>query len=201
MFTALIKIVRFIWYYIKGIYQRFHEEDLLFMASGLSFDGILCTIPLLLLITSALGIFLSSNYLAFQQLDEVLKAAFPTDPYNQTIDATIRHVLSDIMEYRTSFGLIGMGVLAWTATFLFSGARSTLNKIYKCKSSKLVLLTILEDFLWFTLIGILFIITSIFPWLMSIAQALLRDAPHSAELISSRFLTLYRRSSPLFLHL
>ncbi len=175
--AILKKIIRFLGYYLKGIFIRFHEDDLLFMASGLSFDGILCTIPLLLLLTSILGIFLSSSYLAFQQLDELLKAAFPTDPYNQTINATIRHVLSDIMEYKTSFGIIGMAVLAWTATFLFSGARSILNKIYRFKSTKHVLLTILEDFLWVTLVGVLFIITSIFPWLMSIARALLAEAP------------------------
>ncbi|TAK59960.1 MAG: YihY/virulence factor BrkB family protein [Bacteroidetes bacterium] len=171
-----------IWYFIKGTYRRFHEDDLLFMASGLSFNGILCVIPLLLLLTSLLGVFLSSSYLAIQQLDEVLKAAFPAEPYAESIKSSIRQVLLDIMTFKTSYGLIGMGVLTWTATSLFSATRTILNRIYKCKSSKLVLLTIVEDFLWVFLVGILFIITSIFPWLMSFSKSLVSELPRLQNL-------------------
>ncbi len=171
------RFFRAIVYYIKGIYHRFHDDDMFFMASGLSFNGILCMIPLLLLLTSALGIFMSSSYLAFQQLDEVLNNAFPSEPYAAAIKATIRQIMSDVIINKTSYGLIGFGILTWTATLLFSGTRTILNRIYKCKSSKHVLLTYVEDILWVLLVGVLFTITSVFPWLMSFIHALLQDVP------------------------
>ncbi|MBI3193484.1 MAG: YihY/virulence factor BrkB family protein [Ignavibacteriae bacterium] len=173
----LLKILKSIWYYVKVFYLRMKEEDILFMSSGLSFNGILCLIPLLLLLTSLLGIFLSSDELALKQLNEVLNTAFPSEPYATTIKETIQQVMEDTMNHKTSYGLIGMGILLWTATSLFSATRTILNRIYRSKSSKLVILTILEDLLWVVIVGVLFIVTSIFPWLMSVAESLVHEVP------------------------
>ncbi len=162
-------------YYIKGVYLRFKEDDVLFMASGIAFNCILCLIPLLLLLTSILGMFLNSSELANHKIEEVLSAAFPPQPYAQNIKSNITHVISDIIQYRTSFGLFAVGVLMWTATSLFSAARSVLNRIYRMKSSKLVILTILEDILWVIIVGVLFLAAVLALWVSSFIESLLKE--------------------------
>ena len=145
------------------------------MASGIAFNCVLCLIPLLLLLTSILGIFLNSSELANSKIEEVLSAAFPPQPYAQNIKSTISQVISDIIRYRTSFGLFAVGVLMWTATSLFSAMRSVLNRIYRMKSSKLVILTILEDILWVIIVGILFLATVLALWVSSFIESLLKE--------------------------
>ena len=162
-------------YYIKGLYLRFKEDDILFMASGIAFNCVLCLIPLLLLLTSILGIFLNSSDLANSKIEEVLSAAFPSQPYAQNIKSTISQVISDIIRYRTSFGLFAVAVLMWTATSLFSATRSVLNRIYRMKSSKLVILTILEDILWVIIVGVLFMVTVLALWVSSFMESLLKE--------------------------
>src|ERR1051325_759112 len=96
-------------YYLQGVYLRLREEELLFMASGIAFNCILCLIPLLLLLTSVLGIVLNSSDIASRKIEEILSTAFPPQPYAQNIKASISQVIGDIIHYRTSFGLFEIG--------------------------------------------------------------------------------------------
>ncbi len=166
-----------VFFYIKGLYNHLYDDEVLFLASGIAFNGILCLIPLLLLFTAVFGIFLNSSELAVQKVHEILNAAFPNQPYAQSIKNTIQQIIKDIIDYRKSFGFFGLAVLTWTATSLFSSMRTVLNRIYKIKSSKLVILTILEDILWVMVIGILFVAIIMSTWLYTIVEEFMRSLP------------------------
>ncbi len=159
--------------FIKRFYKNIYEQDVLFLASGIAFNGVLCLIPILLLFTSFLGIVLNSSELAVQKIDQIIKAAFPDQQYTQHIKNSIQQMIKDIITYRKSFGLAGLGILTWTATFLFSSLRTALNKVYKIQPTKLVILTILEDILWVIIIGFLFLTIIITTWVYSLVEALL----------------------------
>jgi membrane protein len=162
-------------YYLQGVYLRLREEELLFMASGIAFNCILCLIPLLLLLTSVLGIVLNSSDIASRKIEEILSTAFPPQPYAQNIKASISQVIGDIIHYRTSFGLFAVVILIWTATSLFSATRSVLNRVYRKKSSKLMVHTILEDILWVIVVGMLFLVTVGALWVSSFIESLVKE--------------------------
>lgn len=154
-------------YYLKGSYRRFQEEDVLVLSSGLAFNGILCMIPLLLLLTSFLGMFLNSSELAVQRIDEILTTAFPPEPYALKIKTSIQDIVSHIIQYRTSFGLIGLATLIWTTASLFTASRTVLNRIYRLQPGRWAILGTLKDLLYVILAGVLFLLSNIVPWLIT----------------------------------
>lgn len=174
---TLRSLVRTIWYYLKGIYTRFRDEQMLFYASGIAFNGILCLIPFLLLLTSLLGALLSSSDLAIRRVNEVLNAAFPREAYSQEIKRNIQNVIDDIIRHKSSYGIIGLGILTWTATSLFSAVRSVLNRIYKITTRKLVIIKIVEEILLVLVLGMLFFMANVFIWTSSILKNFVSNIP------------------------
>jgi len=168
-------------FYIKNLYRHLYDDEVFFLASGIAFNGVLCLIPILLLFTSIFGIVLNSSELAVQKIQEILGAAFPDQPYAQNIKSSIQLIIKDIIEYRQSFGLFGLGVLTWTATSLFSSVRTVLNRIYQIKSTKLVILTILEDVVWVSVVGILFVLIIIATWLYTLVENIVHLLPGFAS--------------------
>lgn len=171
--NKILPIKNSIFDFVKRFYRIMYEQDVLFLASGIAFNGVLCLIPILLLFTSIFGVILNSSELAVQKIEQILKAAFPEQQYTKHIQNSIQMIIKDIIDYRKSFGLVGLAVLTWTATFLFGSLRTAINKVYHIKPTKLVILTILEDILWVILIGFLFLTIIITTWVYSLIETLL----------------------------
>src|SRR5450759_618140 len=64
-------------YYSHGLVRRFVDDDVLFLASGIAFNVLLCVIPLLLLLSSFLGSMLNSSDIATQNIYKFLSKALP----------------------------------------------------------------------------------------------------------------------------
>ena len=79
-------------------------------------------------------------------------------------------------------GMLGVGVLTWTGTSLFSAIRTVLNRIYRIKSRKLFILTVMEDVLWVMVTGVLFLVTNVFLWFLSFLRSLVGDSSFSEVL-------------------
>lgn len=165
------------WYYLSGIYHRMHDEEGLLLASGIAFNSILCSIPLLLLFTSFLGSFLHSSELAVQWIDEIIDTVFRNQPYVETIKNTVKHIVGDIITYRTSYGIFGAAVLVWTGTSLFSSVRSALHRAFRIKSTKNLALSILEDIIWVFVVGALFITLNLVTWIYKLVEAIISRLP------------------------
>ncbi|HUL43064.1 MAG TPA: YihY/virulence factor BrkB family protein [Bacteroidota bacterium] len=171
------RIGRTIRYYGIGIHRRMSEENVLFLASGIAFNCLLCLLPLLLLLTSLVGMFLSSPRFPAQKVDEVLNAIFPLQPYAQQIKASIKDMLEDIVRYKRTFEISGIGVLIWTAASLFSSVRTVVNKIYRCRPTKMMVLNILENILLVVGLGILFLVANAFTWVLLLTDSLIKQIP------------------------
>jgi membrane protein len=164
-------------YYTKGLYSKMNDENILFLSSGIAFNGILCLIPLLLLITSLLGIVINSSIIPVQKIDELLNTAIPSQPYSQQITTTLKTVIRDIIKYRSTFGLYGIAILIWTSASMFSSIRHVLNQIYKLKPTKLVVITIIENIILVIVLGILFLVANMFSWMFLVIDNLLKQIP------------------------
>lgn len=184
MTEAAVKVLKFSvrtidtgWYYIRSISKKLAEDDILFLASGIAFNGILTMIPLMLLSASALGVFLNSSELGVRQLHEILDAVFPPQPFATSIKESILTVISDIIRYRTSIGLFGVVVLIWTATSLFDALRSALHKIYGLPKTRGLIASIVHHVGFVFLAFVLFIGSNFAIWTMSFLERIVLSIP------------------------
>lgn len=175
------------WYYLRSIGKKTVEDDILFLASGLAFNGILTMIPLLLLSAAALGTFLSSSAEAVGRMNHLLDALFPPEPFSLNIKSSVLSVISDIVTYRTSLGLFGVAVLMFTATSLFDALRRVLHRVYRLERTRGLLVSIVHDFGFVTLVFVLFVISNIVVWLVSFLEGLAKEFSPLGELDTSWF--------------
>jgi membrane protein len=171
------KVVGFTEYYLRGIIRRFQEDDVFMYGSAIAFNVLLCLIPMLLLLTSVLGMFLSNSALAVTKLNTFLDTAFPDQPYALKIKNSIQMVMDDIIRHRSSFGILSFAFLTWTAAFLFGSVRNVLNRIFGFKTAKLFYLTIIENILAVMVVGILFLGANAFLWMFSVAKSMVGSHP------------------------
>ena len=68
-------------------------------------------IPLLLISASALGILLRSSEQGCGKLEAVLATVFPEQPFATSIKQSILQMVTDIVSYRASLGIVGFAVL------------------------------------------------------------------------------------------
>ncbi len=180
----LVRLIDAVRYYTRTISRQMLEDDILFLASGLAFNGILTMFPLMLLTASAVGNFLNSSELGVQQLNEILNAIFPAQPFAMSIKQSILTVVSDIVTYRTSLGIFGFLVLVWTATFLFDALRAALHRIYHLKRTRGLLVSFFHDVGFVFLVFILFVASNSAIWLYSLLKHIAQTLPalHSTSL-------------------
>lgn len=174
IFLAKIRTFRS---YVKGVMRRLNDVDILFLSSGIAFNGILCLIPLLLLLTSILGVVLHSGRFPTQKIDDVLNAIFPLQPYAQKIKTGIKDILFDVVHYRRAIGISATVVLVWTSTSLFSAVRTVLKRVYKVGVPKPFLRHVFENLALLVLLGVLFLIANTFTWILAFVDSILQDVP------------------------
>ncbi|MDH3251331.1 MAG: YihY/virulence factor BrkB family protein [Ignavibacteria bacterium] len=184
MIDTVIKTVKLalrflepVWFYTRSIAKKLAEDDILFLASGLAFNGILTLIPLTLLSVAALGTFLNSSELAMLQVKEIMNALFPPQPFATNIKESLLAFIADIIAYRASIGFFGVIVLVWTATSLFEGLRSVLHTVYRLKRSKSLLVSLAHHVGFVFLIFLLFLGSTFASYLLSFLEGLMANLP------------------------
>lgn len=171
-------------YYAKGLFKRFMEDDIMLYGSAIAFNAILCLIPILLLLTALVGMFLNSSAQTFQRINELLNTAFPDQPYANKIKSSIQGIVYGIMVHRKSFGWISLLLLAWTATFLFNAVRNVLNRIFRITKRKLFFIRNVENMLSVIAVVVLFMAANVFFWLSSVLGVFTQNIPELKEFLS-----------------
>ncbi|MEW6510151.1 MAG: YihY/virulence factor BrkB family protein [Bacteroidota bacterium] len=174
-------------FYARAIGRKLVEDDVLFLASGLAFNGILTLIPMLFLSAAAVGTILNSYVLSMQQLNEILDTIFPRQPFAVEIKTTIRSIIADIVTYRRSFGIFGFLVLLWTTTSLFDALRSALHRIYELKRTRGLLASLAHDIGFIALAFVLFLATNFAIWVYMLITPLAMNVPALKPLVEAEF--------------
>lgn len=177
-----LHVMEAVWFYVRSISKKLFEDDILFLASGIAFNGILTMIPLMLLTASAVGVFLNSSELGVRQLHEILDAVFPPQPFALSIKESILTVISDIVRYRTSLGVFGVVVLIWTATSLFDALRSALHKIYHLPKTRSLIASVMHDVGFVFLAFVLFVGSNFTIWVVSLLERVALSVPELSSL-------------------
>lgn len=115
---------------VRAAVRRFLEDQGFVLAAALSFAGLLCLAPLLLIVLSAAGFLLESEAMA-NYLYESFVVLFPA------YGAQIAEALSVLGDQRAVTGVLGTSGLIVFATQLSAMLRAVLNRAFRVRSRPL----------------------------------------------------------------
>ncbi len=96
---------------------RFDRDNGMFLASGLSFNVILCVLPFVLILASLWGYFLESSQNAQQDVLAFVAEALPA------AKDEVQGSLEELLRHRGLIGVVGLLSMVWTASRLFASIR------------------------------------------------------------------------------
>jgi len=136
--------------------KRFNEDHCFLLSSGIAFVLLLCIIPLLLLVLALIGTFLLSDQEVLNHVSDYLKTMFPS------LDPRLTESILRIVQDRRIVGILGIGGLLWTSTWVFSSLRSALDIIFRVKKDLSLLRGKAVDFFMLILAGTILLMTMVF---------------------------------------
>ncbi|NWF88691.1 MAG: YihY/virulence factor BrkB family protein [Ignavibacteriaceae bacterium] len=154
------KLIDFISHYFGGLYKRADEHHIFLLGGGLAFSLFVCIVPFVLIIFSVLGSVLDSTYMQYQ-INILIETIIPYYQYAEFVKKIIFARITEVIEYKTIAGILGVFGLLFAASGLFSSMRTILNDIFGLKSEEPVLLAKLKDFALVMLVILLFFVTTI----------------------------------------
>ena len=106
--------------------MKWQQDDCSGMAAALSYYALFSLFPLLLIVLSVVGSLLGPNTEAFQQIREVVERALPTE-----VHRTIGETIVALNRSSTGAGIIGFGLLLYSASTVFGVLSLSVEKIWR----------------------------------------------------------------------
>jgi len=113
--------------------QAAYEDNIPFLAGGLSFDLLLTTIPFIVLLLAVAGYLVHHQITTYQiSLHELLARFIPTSADGSESGAfeASERVLTSVLGRRGSLTVLGLPLFLWFSTRLFGGLRTALNEVF-----------------------------------------------------------------------
>jgi membrane protein len=153
------------WGVAKRTLEGAYEDNIPFLASALSFDVILTSIPFLALLVAVIGS-LVQHQITIQQIDlaELLRRFMPAA--SGAGDAAIRNVervLEQVVASRGQLTLVGLPLFLYFSTRLFGGLRAALNEVFDTEERRPWPLAKLIDLALVLLTGTLLLLSALLP--------------------------------------
>lgn len=146
--------------FVRRVFEGAMEDNVAFLASGLTFDALLAAIPLGLLILSFVGHLLSAGAGAQQmELQQYLGRLLPSRPVGGGPDpfAPIVALAEGVVRTRSTLGLLGVPLFIWFSTRLFGSLRATLCEVFDSPETRSWLQGKLYDVALVIATGLLFV--------------------------------------------
>jgi membrane protein len=118
---------------VSRLYEAAFEDNIPFLASGLSFDLLLTAIPFIVLLLAVIGYLVAHQITSHQySVHELLSRFIPTSPDGGAAVAfqAIERALVDVIKRRGRLTLFGLPLFLWFSTRFFDGLRVALNEVF-----------------------------------------------------------------------
>jgi membrane protein len=139
-----------------SVLKRFDSDHGLFLSSGITFNLLLCLIPMSLLLLAIVGTYLYSDREVLNHIRRYFENAVPS------LDPRIMRNILRIIRDRKIVGILGIGGLIWTSTWVFSSLRTAFNMIFRVEKDRGILQGKAIDLFMILLAGIFLLMSMIF---------------------------------------
>lgn len=133
--------------------KKFDKDHGFFLSSGVTFNLLICLIPLILLLLALLGTYLYSSREVLNHIRRYMENAFPS------LDPKMMNSILRIIQHRKIVGVLGIGGLVWTSTWVFSSLRTALNIVFQVEKGQTILRGKGIDLLMILLAGMFLLIS------------------------------------------
>ena len=190
------KIFQTLYYYGDKLIDKFDNDHIWIMSSGISFNILICAIPFFLMLLTVLGVYLDSNTVQ-DRLISYLNSMIPLPgQYKERFIFELIERTKELTSNTFLTGAIGLGGLFWTVSGLFSAMREVLRKIYQVNTELNYFIGKLRDFLLVIVSVVLFLTT------MAITSAVQVVEIYSQGIFGEYLtLTLFQKIVPVILGL
>ena len=121
--------------YAKRVWDNAGEDNIFFLAGGVSFNLLLAAVPFVLLLFSALGYILDQTAAdATSRVWMFIERLLP--PHAETADSPLHKLINDIIAARGTVGLFGAIAFVWFSTRLFGSLRTVLAEIFDIEQER-----------------------------------------------------------------
>lgn len=179
-----------IYRFIDEVSSRLAQEHVYLLSAGISFNVLLCLIPMILVALYVAGKVVNvDNVILYVQ--QALATALPATSSTNELITTVVSELRTIDEYSTTAGYIGIGILIWTSSALFSSLRTGLNAIFNIPSPKFFLWYKFKDLILTIVTSVMILISTLITPLMSLfSSQVLNILPSEYDWLGSNTIAL-----------
>jgi membrane protein len=121
--------------YAKRVWDNAGEDNIFFLAGGVSFNLLLAAVPFILLLFSALGYILDQTAAdASSRVWMFIERLLP--PHAERADSPLHKLIDEIIATRGAVGLFGAIAFVWFSTRLFGSLRTVLAEIFDIEQER-----------------------------------------------------------------
>ena len=133
--------------------NKFDDDHGFFLSAGITFNFLICLIPLALLLLALLGTYLYSDREVLDHVRRYLENVIPS------LDPTIMKSMLRIMRDRKIVGIFGIAGLIWTSTWVFSSLRTALNIVFQVEKGRSIVRGKAVDLFMIFLAGVFLLVS------------------------------------------
>ena len=139
-----------------AVLKKFVDDHGFFLSSGITFNLLVCLVPLILLLLALVATYLYSDREVLNHIRRYFENAFPS------LDPRIMRNILRIIRDRKIVGILGIGGLIWTSSWVFSSLRTALDIIFQVEKGQGILRGKAIDLLMILLAGIFLLMSMMF---------------------------------------
>ena len=157
-------VARVVILFIRRLWRKMHQDDILLLASAIAFNVLLCLLPILLLWIYILGLWLQSEE-AIRFVDRLIAIAFPQQSEALELRKTISSILEGIVANRGRLGVLSLLLLVAASASLFTSTRSVLHRVFNITRPRHFLVSYLADLSLVLALTLLIVLTTSVSWI------------------------------------
>lgn len=125
-----LRIYKTLYYYIDKLLDKFDNDHIWILSSGIAFNILICVIPFTLILLTILGIYLDSESVQGKVISYLNSVVPLPGQYKDRFIFELTERTRELTSNTFLTGAIGLTGLFWTVSGLFSSMREVLRKIF-----------------------------------------------------------------------
>ena len=145
--------------------KRFHSDHGFLLSSAITFNFLICMIPIILLLLVLISPYLYSSREILNHITYHLQNISPS------LDPEILRNVMRIIRQRKIVGVLSIGGLIWTSTWVFSSLRTILNRVFRVEKDRSAFRGKAIDLLMVVFAGIFFLLSMVLTSTINLLQS------------------------------